>query len=54
MADYAAGAARELSTFPRQALHATQLSFVHPRSRQTVSFEAAVPQDMQDLLDAVQ
>ena len=50
----AAGAARELSTFPRQALHATQLSFVHPRSRQTVSFEAAVPQDMQDLLDAVQ
>jgi 23S rRNA pseudouridine1911/1915/1917 synthase len=50
----AAGAARELSTFPRQALHATQLSFVHPRSRQTVSFEAAVPQDMQDLPDAVQ
>ena len=50
----AAGAARALSTFARQALHATQLSFVHPRTRQTVSFEAPVPQDMQALLDALQ
>lgn len=39
--------------FRRQALHAQRLSFVHPRSRETVSFEAPLPQDFQQLLDAL-
>jgi 23S rRNA pseudouridine1911/1915/1917 synthase len=39
--------------FRRQALHAERLSFIHPRSRETVSFEAPLPQDFQQLLDAL-
>ncbi len=39
--------------FRRQALHAERLSFIHPRSRETVSFEAPLPQDLQQLLDAL-
>jgi 23S rRNA pseudouridine1911/1915/1917 synthase len=39
--------------FRRQALHAERLSFIHPRSRETVSFEAPLPQDFQQLLDGL-
>ena len=39
--------------FRRQALHAERLGFVHPRSRETVSFEAPLPQDFRRLLDAL-
>jgi 23S rRNA pseudouridine1911/1915/1917 synthase len=42
-----------LGTFPRQALHAARLAFVHPSSGKTVAFEAPVPQDMRALLDAL-
>lgn len=40
-----------LREFPRQALHARKLSFVHPRSKETVSFRAALPDDLLMLLD---
>jgi len=36
--------------FPRQALHATRLALVHPRSGETMSWEAPAPDDMSQLL----
>jgi 23S rRNA pseudouridine1911/1915/1917 synthase len=36
--------------FPRQALHATELGVVHPATRRRVTFRAALPPDMEDLL----
>lgn len=39
-----------LQSFPRQALHASRLELVHPRTRKTMEYEAPVPQDMQHLL----
>ena len=36
---------------PRQALHARTLSFVHPHTKEQVSFEAPLPEDMQKLID---
>ena len=37
--------------FPRQALHAHQLRFLHPRDRRELAFEAPLPADLADLLD---
>jgi len=39
--------------FPRQALHAWRLEFEHPTTRETVSFEAPIPDDIQRLLDVL-
>jgi 23S rRNA pseudouridine1911/1915/1917 synthase len=39
--------------FKRQALHAERLGFIHPGSREPVSFEAPLPADFQQLLDAL-
>lgn len=36
--------------FPRQALHAYQLKFLHPTTNLTQKFEAPVPEDFRDLL----
>ena len=44
---------RVLERFPRQALHAARLTFAHPRTGDTLTVEAPVPQDMQDLLAAL-
>lgn len=44
----AADAAR---AFPRQALHAAHLGFVHPVSGLDLSFDSPLPPDMQGLLD---
>lgn len=40
-----------LRSFPRQALHASNLSLVHPESGLEMSWSAPVPSDMQFLLD---
>ena len=40
--------------FDRQALHARRLEFAHPRSRERVSFEADLPADLRQLLDALE
>jgi 23S rRNA pseudouridine1911/1915/1917 synthase len=45
--------ARQLSEFKRQALHAQRLSFDHPGSGLNCSFEAALPQDFQGMLDSL-
>lgn len=40
-----------LREFPRQALHARKLSFVHPHTEQTMTFRAPLPDDLLMLLD---
>jgi len=39
--------------FSRQALHAAELGFIHPVSRENLSFKSAVPSDMQELLSGL-
>ncbi|MGV8018285.1 MAG: RluA family pseudouridine synthase [Ignavibacteria bacterium] len=39
-----------LEIMPRQALHARVLGFVHPRTREKLHFESALPEDMQNVL----
>ncbi|MEA3046027.1 MAG: rRNA synthase [Sphingomonadales bacterium] len=39
--------------FHRQALHAAALGFVHPVSKQNLTFESALPSDIQELLGAL-
>lgn len=41
---------KALAAFDRQALHAVRLTFPHPRSGEAVTFEAEMPEDMQQLL----
>ncbi len=42
-----------IKTFPRQALHAATLGFMHPISKEKMSFEAPVPDDMMGLISAL-
>jgi len=42
-----------LAQFERQALHAERLSLMHPRSGKIMTWEAPLPDDMQQLLDAL-
>lgn len=53
-----AGASQELidnlQAFKRQALHAWKLSFVHPENGEEVTFEAPLPEDMQQLIVLLQ
>lgn len=39
--------------FQRQALHACKLSFIHPESEETLTFEAPLPDDFQSLLSVL-
>ncbi len=39
--------------FRRQALHARQLTFVHPATGEVQQYATPVPQDMQDLIAAI-
>ncbi len=48
-----AALADALNGFPRQALHAARLGFVHPVSGESMEFEADLPEDMAVLLDAL-
>lgn len=45
--------AERINHFPRQALHAARLGFVHPVTGEEMSFEADLPQDMADLIAAL-
>ena len=40
-----------INSFPRQALHATTLGFVHPTTHQFVQFSSSFPDDFQSLLN---
>jgi 23S rRNA pseudouridine1911/1915/1917 synthase len=44
---------RQLQTFPRQALHACQLSFQHPINSSLCEYVAPLPDDMRELLIAL-
>jgi len=46
--------AEAVSGFPRQALHAYRLSFIHPDGEHLVSFEAPRPADIRALLDVLE
>lgn len=46
-------AARAVADFPRQALHAATLGFVHPVTGGTLRFSAPLPDDMAALLQAL-
>jgi len=39
-----------VNSFPRQALHAFSLGFIHPKTNQELYFEADYPDDMKELL----
>ena len=41
----------EVIHFPRQALHAQALQFIHPRSGEKMSFEAPLSVDMEKLIE---
>ena len=45
--------AEAVRAFPRQALHAEVLGFVHPVTGESLRFEAPLPQDMADLIAAL-
>jgi 23S rRNA pseudouridine1911/1915/1917 synthase len=47
-------AAKALAEFPRQALHAAQLEFIHPISKNKVALKAPPPQDMKSLLHVLE
>lgn len=46
-------AVKGAADFPRQALHAEKLRFVHPRTGRSMEFKAPLPQDIQELLDSL-
>ena len=39
--------------FARQALHAAELGFVHPVTKDRLSFQSGMPSDMQELFTAL-
>jgi 23S rRNA pseudouridine1911/1915/1917 synthase len=41
-------------SFPRQALHAAELSLLHPRNQQPMTWRAPLPRDMKRLLEELQ
>ena len=49
----AAALVASLQGFPRQALHAARLAFPHPADGDAVAFDAPLPPDMVDLLEAL-
>jgi len=36
---------------PRQALHARSLAFTHPKTKERMTFETELPQDMVTVID---
>ena len=40
-----------LKNFERQALHASHLGFIHPRSNKKLTFNSKLPEDISDLLN---
>jgi 23S rRNA pseudouridine1911/1915/1917 synthase len=47
---YSEEAAQAVLAFPRQALHAQRIAFVHPVSGEEMSFEVPLPEDMSNIL----
>jgi 23S rRNA pseudouridine1911/1915/1917 synthase len=49
-----AAAKQIIGEFPRQALHAKSLGFIHPRSKKFMSFDSLLPDDMNNLLEKLE
>lgn len=49
-AGYSSDVQEALLHFPRQALHAKAMAFIHPVTGEAMSFETALPEDMSNLL----
>lgn len=49
--DLETGLKTVIRAFPRQALHAQVLSFVHPQSNKTVSFKSKLSDDLLEIID---
>lgn len=49
--DIAAEKREFVNHFPRQALHAKSLGFIHPASREFMSFDSDFPEDFSDLIN---
>lgn len=47
--NFDAAARDEILKFPRQALHAAEIGFIHPRSGEEMRFTAPLPDDIQEL-----
>ena len=39
------------SLLPRQALHAKTLGFIHPKTKEKLSFNSDIPKDMSSVID---
>ena len=48
------GTPEDIRSFPRQALHAGLLGFIHPTTQKQMVFEAPLPQDLETLKDALE
>ncbi len=42
---------KDRKLLPRVFLHAAKISFVHPKTKKTVTFESKMPSDLSDLID---
>lgn len=51
--DTSAELEQQLRSFKRQALHATQLGFIHPQSGEDVQWSASMPDDMHQLIQTM-
>ena len=40
----------KIDQFPRQALHASELEFIHPRTKKKVNFKISLPKDILELI----
>jgi 23S rRNA pseudouridine1911/1915/1917 synthase len=52
-AGYAEEGCEVIAKFPRQALHAAEISFIHPRTEEEMTFEAPFPDDFEELLESI-
>jgi 23S rRNA pseudouridine1911/1915/1917 synthase len=46
-------AAQAAASFPRQALHAATLGFVHPVTGEELSFSSPLPDDLETLIETL-
>ena len=44
-------AKKEILKFPRQALHAEKLEFIHPTSGKKVNYSSKIPKDLEELIE---
>ena len=43
----------KINQFKRQALHASSLTFIHPSTKEVLTFDSELPDDMKQLIRAL-